>query len=261
MIVPRVDLELPQLLGSEAVVGQHALDGPADDLLRPAGEEVTQGLLLEAAGIPAVALVQLRLELVPGHGDPGGVQDDDVVAAVHVGRIGGLVLALEDVRDPRREAAERLVRRVDDVPASLDLALPRRIGLRVRAHSSSSLSSTGRRPRTTRRRQSPLAGAAAPFRAGPCPASAARRTVSSIVPWPTCRRPATIRRTCPRRKALALTSIVTRPAASRTRTAYTVRTEDRSVTPAKPEKSCRPSKTDPALAIAAMSSGDRTPSA
>jgi hypothetical protein len=43
---------------------------------------------------------------------------------VEVRRVGRLVLALEDARDPRREAAERLVGRVDDVPASLDLALP-----------------------------------------------------------------------------------------------------------------------------------------
>jgi hypothetical protein len=43
------------------------------------------------------------------------------VAGVHVGGVGGLVLALEDARDPCREAAERLVRRVHDVPASPNL--------------------------------------------------------------------------------------------------------------------------------------------
>ena len=69
-----------------------------------------------------------------------------------------------------------------------------------------------------------------------------------------------MRRTCPRRKDSARTSIVTRRPSRRTRTAYTVRTGDRSVPP-KLEKSCRPSKTDPALAMAAMSSGLRTPSA
>ncbi len=40
----------------------------------------------------------------------------------------------------------------------------------------------------------------------------------------------------------------------------TVRTGDRSVAP-KALKSCRPRKTDPASAIAAVSSGTRTPSA
>ena len=36
------------------------------------------------------------------------LSDDHVVARVEVGGIGGLVLALEDARDARREAAERL---------------------------------------------------------------------------------------------------------------------------------------------------------
>ena len=69
MIGPGVDLQLAQLLGAEAVVRQHALDGAADDLLRPAGEEVTQGLLLEALRVAAVAGVDLALELVAGDRD------------------------------------------------------------------------------------------------------------------------------------------------------------------------------------------------
>ena len=69
-----------------------------------------------------------------------------------------------------------------------------------------------------------------------------------------------MRRTWPRRKDSARTSIVTRRPSRRTRTAYTVRTGCRSV-PLKAEKSWRPSRTVAALAIAAMSSGLRTPSA
>ena len=69
-----------------------------------------------------------------------------MVARVEGGLVGRLVLALEDVRDPRREAAERLVRRVDDVPASLDLALSDRIGLRVHRSSCSPFGSPGRSP-------------------------------------------------------------------------------------------------------------------
>ena len=69
-----------------------------------------------------------------------------------------------------------------------------------------------------------------------------------------------MRRTCPRRNESALTSIVTSRPCRRTRTAMTVRTGERSVAP-KARKSCRPMKTDPARAIAAVSSGTRTPSA
>ena len=172
-----------------------------------------------------------------------------------------LVLALEDVRDPRRQAAERLVGGIDDVPASFDLALACRVGLRAHRFSVVSCSFVPtRRPRATRRRLSPCAGAAAPSRAGTRAASAARTPVSSIFPRPTSRRTATIRLTIPRRKASALTSIVTSDPLLLTRTECTVRTGFRSAAP-KAAKSCRPSRTDPARAIAAVSSGTRTPSA
>src|SRR3954447_21378299 len=133
-----VDLQLAELLGAESVVRQHPLDGPADDLLGPSFQQVTQGLLLEALGIAAVAAVELALELVARHRDSRGVQHDDVIPRVEARLVGWLVLALEDARDARGKAAERLVRRVDDVPASLDLARADRVGLR--AHRSSVVS-------------------------------------------------------------------------------------------------------------------------
>src|SRR4029079_10690490 len=150
MIGPGIDLQLAQLLGPETIVRKHPLDGPPDDLFGPACEQVAEGLLLEALGVAAVAAVELALELVAGHGDPAGVQDDHVVARVQARLIGRLVLALEDVRDARGEAAERLVRRVDDVPASLDLALSDRIGLRVHRSSFTPFDRSDARPMATR---------------------------------------------------------------------------------------------------------------
>ena len=238
---------------------KHPLHGPTDDLLRAGLEEVAEGLLLVALGMAAVAAVDLRVELVPGHRDLRGVQHDHVVARVDVRGVGGLVLALEDTGDPRRQAAERLVRRVNDVPASLDLAFTRRVGLGGHG-SPCSPSSLGGRPRTTRRRLSPCGGALPPSRAGRPAASAAATPASSILPCPTSRRTATIRRTIPRRKASALTSIVTTLPLRLTRTASTVRIGDRFVAP-NGLKSCRPTRTDPARAIATTSSGARTPSA
>src|SRR5262245_29948641 len=173
MIRTGVDLELAQLLGAEPGVRQHALDGAADDLLRPALEQVTERLLLEALRVATVARVDLAFELVARDGDATGIQDDDVIAGIEVGLEGGLVLALEDARDARGKPTQRLIRRVNDVPASLDLALAGRIGLRVHRSSSSPFGSPGGRPRATRLRQRPLAGAAAPSKAGPWPANAA----------------------------------------------------------------------------------------
>src|SRR4051794_1648935 len=137
MVVSGVDLQLAQLLGAEAVVRQHPLDGSADDLLRPALQQVTESLLLEALGVAAMAAVELALELVARHRDVRGVEHDDVVAAVEAGLVGRLVLALEDARDARGKAAQRLVRRIHDVPAPVDLTLTDRIGLRVHRSSCS----------------------------------------------------------------------------------------------------------------------------
>src|SRR5450432_4462729 len=123
MIRAGIHLQLSQLLGAEAVVREHALDRPANDLLRATLEEVTEGLLLVALGMTAVADVELGFELVAADRDLGRIEDDHVVARVEVGGVGWLVLADEDVGDPRRKAAEGLIRRVNDEPAPVDLAL------------------------------------------------------------------------------------------------------------------------------------------
>src|SRR5262245_13694208 len=265
MVCAGVALQLAELLHAQRVPGQHALDRPPDDFLGAPLEQMAQRLLLVALRVAAVADVELRLALVAADRDARRVQDDHMVAGVEVGLPGRLVLALEDARDPRRQAAKRLVGGIDDVPAPLDLAFACRVGLR--AHRFSSVSCSVRsicfpagRPRATRRRLSPCAGADAPSRAGTRAANATRTPVSSILPRPTSRRTAAIRLTIPRRKASALTSIVTSDPLLLTRTECTVRTGFRSAAP-KAEKSCRPSRTSPARAIAAVSSGTRTPSA
>src|SRR5436309_3558236 len=221
MVGTGVDLELPELLDPETGSRQHPLHGAADDFLGPTLQEMTEGLLLQALRMAAMPDVQLRFLLVACHGDPGRVQDDHVVAGVEVRRPGRLVLALEHARNARRETSERLVRRIHDVPAPLDLALADRVGLRAHASRvvSVALVPLLDRPIATRRSDSPLAGAIAPFRAGVRAASASRTCRSVIVPRPTSRRTATIRRTMPRRKASARTSIVTVDPRLRTRTA------------------------------------------
>src|SRR3990172_9551087 len=265
VIVAGVDLQLAELLGPEARPRQHAFDRPPDDLLRSALEELAERLLLEALRVAAVPDVELALDLVTTDGDLRSIQDDHVVARVEVLRVGGLVLPGEDAGDLCREAAECLARRVNDEPASLDLALPDRVGLGVHRSSSSPLLRSRRpmttgRPTTTLRRHSPFAGAAAPSRAGRPSASAAMTVVSSILPAPTARRAATMRLTIPRRKASARTSIVISFPSRRTRTRWTFRTGCGSAPP-KALKSWRPSKAVAARAIASTSRLVRTRSA
>src|SRR4051794_36247410 len=76
MLGAGVDLQLRQLLRGEAVLRQHSLDGLAQHLGGPALELLAQRALLEPAGIPGVAVVDLLVELVAGDRDLLGVHDD-----------------------------------------------------------------------------------------------------------------------------------------------------------------------------------------
>ena len=102
MLRAGVDLELAELGAPELVVGEHAAHGVADDLLGAASLELGVRLALDAAGIARVVVVHLLLGLVAGHDDLLGVDDDDEVAGVDVGRVDGLALAAQAVGDDGR---------------------------------------------------------------------------------------------------------------------------------------------------------------
>src|SRR6266542_1413189 len=85
VLAPRVDLQMTELGCSELVVAEHPAYGTPDNLLRPPVEEMPERLGTEAARVAAVACIRLRLALVAGDGDTGGVDDDDVIARVEIG--------------------------------------------------------------------------------------------------------------------------------------------------------------------------------
>ena len=70
----------------------------------------------QATGIPGVAVGHLVVELVASDGDLVGVDDDDEIAPVDVGRECRLVLAAQQVGCSNGESAEHHVGGVDDVP-------------------------------------------------------------------------------------------------------------------------------------------------
>ena len=84
------------------------------------GHGLGEGLRLQTAGVTAVAVVGLRRRLRARHADLVRVDDDHEIARVHVRRVLRLVLALEDLRGLGGNAAEHLVRRVDQDPLALN---------------------------------------------------------------------------------------------------------------------------------------------
>ena len=65
-------------------------------------------------------MVNLVLELAARDPDLLGIDDDDVVTGVDMGRINGLVLAPQAVRQGRSQPAQGLALGIDDIPVAAD---------------------------------------------------------------------------------------------------------------------------------------------
>src|SRR5262249_18850691 len=129
MVRAGVDLELRQLLAPEAVAREHPPDRLAEYLGRHALELFAQRALAQPSGVAGVPVVELVVELVPGHGDLLRVHHDAEVARVDMGRELRLALAAQPVGDLRREPAQGLPLGVDDVPVALNFARFGAVGL------------------------------------------------------------------------------------------------------------------------------------
>ena len=83
------------------------------------GLVVHQGLvlgLLKPAGITGVGAVVLLLQLLAGENSVLSIDDDDVVAAVHMGGVVGFQLAAEQVGGQGSGLAQGLAGSIKDVP-------------------------------------------------------------------------------------------------------------------------------------------------
>jgi hypothetical protein len=82
-----------------------------------------------------VLVIFLLLELAAREADLVGVDDDDMVAAIDMRRVARLVLAAQNVRDDRGDAADDQPVRIDQRPFLLDLGRLCRLGrLHQRLH-------------------------------------------------------------------------------------------------------------------------------
>src|SRR5690554_3227206 len=117
-----VDLELFAHGAAKAVLGEHPADGPLDGELGTTREKMPRRLLPETAGITRVSVVDLITRLIARQADLRRVDDDDEIAGIRMRSVGRTVLAAEDLRHLRCEAAERDARGVDDEPLTVDFA-------------------------------------------------------------------------------------------------------------------------------------------
>ena len=123
-----INLEVLEDSFAQTGLGEHTANGLLDDEL---------GLFLQVIGcrgetlsarIAGVASVDLVGQFFACQLHLFGIDDDDIVTAVGVGRVARLVLAAQNLGDLRRKATQHLVGGVDDVPLLGDGSCVRRDG-------------------------------------------------------------------------------------------------------------------------------------
>ena len=121
MLVTDIDLELLQLVTAEAVLGEHSTDRLLNGANRVFVQQVGVADAAESTGVSRVAVGALLASFLTGENHLVRVQNNDVVAHVHVRGEGGLVLAAEQRGSVASEATKHHVSGVDYQPFALDV--------------------------------------------------------------------------------------------------------------------------------------------
>ena len=86
MLGAGIDAQIGHLAAAQRTARHHALDRLLDDALGEfARHDGAGGAFLDAADIAGVVVIDLLLQLLAGQHHLGGVDDDDIVAAIHDG--------------------------------------------------------------------------------------------------------------------------------------------------------------------------------
>jgi hypothetical protein len=123
-----VDKEFLVHFTAQAVLWQHAFDGPFDHGIRAAAQEVLGDLFLLSTGVAGEVDVDLVIQFVPCKYHFIGVDHDDKVATVDVGGVVGFVLAAKNSGDLGTHATDGLISTVHDVPVAFNGSLVRVFG-------------------------------------------------------------------------------------------------------------------------------------
>src|SRR3984893_1936073 len=96
MLGPRIDAQIAELDTAERAARDHALDRLLDDALGvPPLEDFPRRALLDVADEAGVLVIDLLLALAARQHRMRRIDDDDIVAAIDMGRVCGQVLAAQ----------------------------------------------------------------------------------------------------------------------------------------------------------------------
>ncbi len=106
-------------LATKTILGQHALNGVLNDHFRTTLHDILGDGDLLATGIAGYRLIFLLIHLVTCEDHLFAVDHDDIVAAVNMWRIVGLVFAAQHVRNLAANPAHSLIGPVYNEPFAL----------------------------------------------------------------------------------------------------------------------------------------------
>ena len=124
MLATIVDANILQQLSAQTVLGKHTLDSLDKQWVHTLLEVLLERLLLKhqwgskalSTGIACVTHILLVSPLVAGEHDFVSIDYDHVVATVHVRSVAWFVLASQDFRNLRAQAAKNLVGGINHDP-------------------------------------------------------------------------------------------------------------------------------------------------
>ena len=128
MFAAVVYVKVFELGGAKFGLGKHSLNDLDEEGMEAILEMTLEALCHQlagseyalAAGIAGVAQILALSHFVAVEHDLVGIDDDDVVAAVEVGREVSFIFAAEDLGDDRAKATENDAFGIDDHPLLLD---------------------------------------------------------------------------------------------------------------------------------------------
>jgi len=123
MLTTGVDFQFGELSGAKSGVGEHSFHRALDDCRGTALSERLQGFLFETVREAGMSRINFLGFLFAGDFDLLGIDDDDEITRVNVGRELRLVFASQDVGDSGSQTAKGFAFGVNDEPFISDVAI------------------------------------------------------------------------------------------------------------------------------------------
>ena len=120
VLAVREDAQLAKHCSTEGVLGQHTLYCQFDDSLGRFLLQIFKRYAFQVADVPRVPVIHFILGLVAGNTYLGRVDNDYVVAGVHMRRVDRLVLAAQSPCSLGCDLAECLALSIDNKPLPFD---------------------------------------------------------------------------------------------------------------------------------------------